>query len=162
MKKLINPSNILACVSFVFALVMVILYAVNINTNGYFQGVKAQYVVLMCILTMVAACGIIGLNFLKFDGVAGKCVTIGNVALKVAIPVFMFIAALMLVQSRIEGFGYIFFSNVDVAKEVATPANISSAITSMVAIGFGAVAALVGIVAAFFQPKKEEPEPQQD
>ena len=156
-KKLLNASNIIACLTCVLALVMVILYAINVNVNGYFQGVKAQYVVLMCILTMVADVLIIGSSLLKLEGAPGLCLRVCVTALKIAVPVFMMVAALSLLQARIEGIGYIYGSNVDVAKEVATPANLASAGVAITAIAFGLVTSIAGMVGAFFQPKEEKP-----
>ena len=69
----------------------------------------------------------------------------------------MLIAAALinLVAARVEGLGFIYFSNADVALEVQTAANLSSAhgaIASMILLG---VAMLVAIVAAFFSIRKK-------
>lgn len=155
-KKIFTLSNIFACATFLFALVVLILYAVNFNTNGYFQGVRANNLVLLFILVMVFDLLIIGRSFVKVQGILDKVLDCATWTLKVLVPLFLIIGTLKLIQSRIEGFGYIFFSNVDVAKEVATPANLASAGVSITALVFGILAALVGIVGAFFLPKKEE------
>ena len=155
-KKIFSLSNIFACATFLLALVALILYAINFNVNGYFQGVRANNLVLLFILVMVFDLLIIGRSFLKFEGILEKVLDGVVWVLKVLVPLFLIIGTLKLIQSRIEGFGYIFFSNVDVAKEVATPANLASAGVSITALVFGILATVVGIVGAFFLPKKEE------
>lgn len=155
MKKYLNASNIVACITFIFALVVLILYAVNFNSNGYYQGVEAPGLILFTILTMVFSLGIIGLSFVKKEGTIAKVVLVADIVLKVCIALFLMLVAMNLVSSRVEGIGYIFFSNADVAKEVATPANVGSAMVSFVAIGFAVVGAIAGIVGSFFLPKEE-------
>lgn len=155
LKKLLSLSNILACVTFILSLVALILYAVNVNSTGYFQGVRADGLVLLLIFVMVFDLLIIGRSFLNFEGILDKVLDLLVMVLKVLVPLFIMIAILKLVQSRVEGFGYIFFSNVDVAKEVATPANIASAGVSITAIVFSAIAVIAALVGAFISPKKD-------
>lgn len=155
LKKLLSVSNIFACVTFILSLITLILYLVNINIAGYYQGVRVSGVVVLLILVMVFDCLIIARSLLKFEGIVDKVLDLASMALKVLVPLFLMITVLLLAQSRIEGLGYIFFSNEDVAKEVATPENIASANTAIVTIVFGAVAAVLGIVGAFFSPKKD-------
>ena len=156
MKKLLTASNIIACLSFVLSLLFLILYVANFNGSGYFQGVKAPYLVVLAIFVLVFDLLIIARSLLHLEGIVGKVVDIVVYVLKVLIPVFLFIGVMSLTQTRIEGFGYIFFSNVDVAKEVATPANVASAGLSITALVFGGLAALVSIVGAFFLPKEKQ------
>ena len=155
LKKLLSLSNILACVTFILSLVALILYAVNVNSAGYFQGVRADGLVLLLIFVMVFDLLIIARSFLNFEGILDKVLDLLVMVLKVLVPLFIMIAILKLVQSRVEGFGYIFFSNVDVAKEVATPANIASAGVSITAIVFSAIAVIAALVGAFISPKKD-------
>lgn len=155
MKKFVNASNIVAALSCVLALVTLILYVININVNGYYQGVTAPGVILFCILVMVFDLVIVGANFLKLEGILGKVVDIVVMALKVLVPCFLMIVAMILIQTRISGLGYIFFSNVDVIKEVQTPANLASAYVAIATIAFTVLGSLVGVVGAFFLPKKD-------
>ena len=157
MKKFLSASNIIACVSFILALIFVILYAVNINTNGYFQGVKANNLVLFAVLAMVLDLLILASVFIPLQGLAAKIVRVVVFVCKVLVPVFLVLAAMSLISARIEGLGYIFFSNVDVAKEVATPANIASATVAIAAVALGFASAIVSIVGSFFLPKEAEP-----
>lgn len=160
MKKYITVSNILACVSFLIALVFVILYAVNVNATGYFKGIKAGGVVLLSILVMVFDLLIIGRSFVKVEGVVAKCCDVCVMVLKVVVPVLLMLAAVNLLAARLDGLGYILFSNVDVKKEVATPENLGSAYLAITAIVFALVGAVEGIVAAFFLPKEKPVEEQ--
>ena len=160
MKKLLSPSNILACISFILALVFVILYAVNVSAEGYFQGIKAQNVVLFAILAMVFDLLVIVLPLLPAQGIAGKILGICGSVCKVLVPVFLVLGALNLLGARLEGLGYIYFSNVDVAKEVATPANLASASIAISAISTGLGSAIVSIVGSFFSPRVREAEKQ--
>ena len=114
------------------------------------------------ILVMVFDLLIIARGFVKVEGIVGKVLDIVVFALKVIVPVLLILAAINLIGTRIEGLGYIFFSNADVRKEVATPENVASATTSIVAVVFAGVAAVVSIVGAFFQPKAEKEEPQEN
>jgi len=159
-KKLLNACNCLTCASFILALVFVILYGVNVGSAGYFQGRGADGVVLFSILVMVFDLLIIGRSFVKVEGTVAKCVDVAVMALKVVVPVLLMIAALNLLGTRIEGIGYIFFSNADVAKEVATPANVASGTLAIVTVVFGIVTAVISIVAAFFLPKEQPVEEQ--
>ena len=158
MKKILNASNMLACVSCVLSLVFVILYAVNVNSAGYFQGNRAANLVLLAILAMVCNALIIGRSFVKVEGYALKALDVVVFVCKVLIPLFLIFAAISLLSARIEGLGYIYFSNVDVAKEVATPANLGSAGLAIATIVVGIVTAIISVVAAFFLPKHPEVE----
>jgi len=157
-QKFLSVGTILSGVVFLLSLFCLVVYEVNIHTNGYFQGVTAKYLVGMLILAMVLALLVFVRPFLPFKGGAEKFNDILTVILKIAIPVVLAVGLMGLVQSRIEGLGYIYFSNVDVAKEVATPANLASASVTITAISFAALAMVVGVVAAFFQPKNPEAE----
>ena len=60
-----------------------------------------------------------------------------------------------LIAGRVDGLGYIFFSNADVAKEVQTAANMGSARTAIWNMGFLGASLLFSIVAAFFSMRKK-------
>lgn len=156
MKKLLNASNIVACLVALLSLIALILYGANVSTKGFYQGMTIQNFVLLGVFTIVACLGIIGLSFLPKEGVVGKVVNVVTMVLKVLIPVFLFSIVLAAISSRISGLGYIFFSNENVRLEVATPENLASAGVAITTIIFAAVAGLVGIVGAFFLPKTEE------
>ncbi len=156
MKKLLSASNIIACLTAVLTLITLILYGINFASAGFYQGVAIKNIVLLGIFAIVFSLGIIGLSLVPVSGIAKKAVDVVAMVFKVLIPVFLFLIVFAALNSRIEGLGYIFFSNVDVRQEVATPANVASATLAIVTIVFAAVAAVAGIVGAFFLPKEEE------
>ncbi len=157
MKKLLSVSNILACVNFVLALIFLILYAANVGNAGYFQGAKVNNFVLLVIFAMVADLLIIALSALPIQGILGKVLGVVGAACKVIAPALLILAVMLLVSGRVEGLGYIYFSNADIAKEVGTPANLASAGLAITAVVFGTIAGVEGIVAAFFAPKEQQP-----
>ena len=155
-KKLLSGSNIVACLTTILSLIMLILYAVNVGGEGFYHGANVDNFVLLSILALVFSLLIIGLSLAPVKGVAAKVVNIVVMVFKVLVPVFLFIVLLAFVASRIEGFGYIYFANADVAKEVQTPANLASASGAITTIVFGALAAITGVVGAFFLPKENK------
>ena len=73
-----------------------------------------------------------------------------------AIALVAAIALITLVGTRVEGLGFIYFSNADVAKEVQTAENLASgsgAIASMAVLG---CSMLLGIVGAFCNLRKKD------
>jgi len=156
MKKFLSVSTIFACISFIFALAFLILYAVNVNVDGYFQGIKATNVVMFAVIALVLDLIIVVGTLPPVHGYAKNVVDVIICACKAFVPMLLAFGAMNLLSARLEGIGYILFSNVDVAKEVATPANVSSAVVSIVAISVALVAMLVSIVGAFMLPKEKE------
>ena len=89
-----------------------------------------------------------------FKGIAGRLAALLCGALQIVAPVVLAYCLINLIGGRIEGLGFIYFSNADVAKEVQTAANLSSAtwaIASMVAYG---VSMLAAVIASFVDVKK--------
>ena len=156
MKKLLSVGNIIACLCFILSLVGLILYVANVNGDGFFKGHNVDGVIAYCVLAMVFSLLIIAASFLPRNGIVGKIVDIVVMVLKGLIPVMMFLAVMALTAERVAGFGYIFFSNEDVRKEVATPANLASAYLAITTLVFDGIAAVAGIVGSFFLLKKED------
>ena len=156
MKKVLSAGNIITCLSCIFGLIGLIIYAVNVNSEGFFRGNRVAAVVTFGVIAMIAAVVVILLTILPVKGGAAKVVDLLVMVCKVLVPVMLMIAAMTLLANRVAGFGYIFGANEDVRAEVATAENIASAMVAMVAIGFDYVAAIAGIVAAFFLPKRED------
>ena len=85
----------------------------------------------------------------------GKIVELITGVLRIGAPALLAFALMNLVAGRVDGLGYIYFSNADVAKEVQTAANLASAqsaIWSMILIG---AAMLIAVIAAFFSLRKK-------
>ena len=155
-KKLLSASNIIACLAAVVSIISLILYGANFGGAGFYHGVAIPLYVMFGIFAIVAALAVIGLSLVPAKGMLGKVLDVVVMVLKVLIPVFLFIMTFNAISSRVEGFGYIYFANVDVKLEVQTPENLASAGLAITNIIFTAIAALIGLVGAFFLPKKEE------
>ena len=156
MKKLLSVSNIIACLCFILSLVGLILYVANVNGDGFFKGHNVAGIGVYCGFAMAFALLIIAASFLPRNGAAGKIIDIVVMIFKVLIPVMMFLAVMALTAERVAGFGYIFFSNEDVRKEVATPANLASAYLAITTLVVDGIAAVAGIVGSFFLLKKAD------
>ncbi|MCR5771121.1 MAG: hypothetical protein K6G87_07835 [Butyrivibrio sp.] len=156
MKNKVSAGMIAGCVTFVCALLGFILYLININASGYFQGGSVPQAQLFVILSMVTIAIAICLYFVKVKGIAGKIADIAGDILSVVSPVLLSASLMTLVGSRVEGFAFIYFSNADVLTEVQTPANLSSAHVAIANIVVMAIAIVAGIVWAFLGKKKNE------
>ncbi len=131
-----------------------VAYNVNITGEGYFHGAgvatAARYMVIAIVLGVVA----IVLTQLPVKGIALKVANVLSDIARIASPALFIGAVLTIVSARVEGFAFIYFSNPEVLQEVQTPANISSAHGAMINIACLVVAAVVGIVSAFFSARK--------
>lgn len=136
------------------AIVSFVIYSVNIGGSGYFQNAAVGAMPLTW--AAVAALAIaVALSMVGLKGIAGKLAALLCGALQIVAPVVLAYCLISLIGGRIEGLGFIYFSNADVAKEVQTAANLSSAtwaIASMVAYG---VSMLAAIIASFVDVKKD-------
>jgi len=136
-----------ALVTAVLALVSVIVYTVNISSEGYFQNASVTNLAVFCILAVVMLAAAVALGLLEVKGAAATAVELVTGALQLAAPVLLMLCLVNLAAARAEGLGFIYFSNADVLLEVQTPANLSSAagtIANMVCLGIAAVAGMVG------------------
>lgn len=135
----------------ILALASLIVYGVNISSAGYFQNATVSSMTTYGIPAIVLLVLVIILAQLKLTGGAAAAVEIISGAMRIAIPVLLTLCLINLIAARAEGLGYIYFSNADVALEVQTPENLSSAtgtIANMICLAVSAVAAMV---AAFFR-----------
>ncbi len=133
-----------------------ITYQVNIAGEGYFQNAVVAQAVIYPVIALVLEILVVVLAQISLKGAAVKAVDIVSGALRIVIPVLLVIAAMNVVSSRVEGFAFIYFSNQEVLQEVQTPANMASAHGAIANIVLLGVAAVVGIVAAFFSVEKKE------
>ena len=154
-KRLLRPLNIVYLVIAVLSLVSLIFYSVNISAEGYYQAMKVGGMVGLSILVIVLALIPVVCDFLKFDGVVGKVVNVVSMACKVVAPCLLCMLAIKFLGTRVSGLGYIFFSNDDVKKEVATSANVSSAVVAIITTVLYLVTGITGVVAAFIAPKED-------
>ena len=151
--KKLTAGSVIAIVAAVLTVVSYIVYAVNLGGAGYFQGVAVAQMPLTwaAVAALVAAAA---LSLVKAEGAVGKVLSLVGGLLQIAAPVLLAYCLISLVGGRVEGLGFIYFSNADVAKEVQTAANMSSAtmaIASMVCYG---VSMLAAMVSAFVDTRK--------
>lgn len=149
MKKL-SVGAWITCIAAVLAIVALFVFMGN-TSSGYFKDNKPAGYEIYVILGAVALVGAIALK----TCVDNKWADLLAGCLQIAGPVLLAIALITLVGTRVEGLGFIYFSNADVAKEVQTAENLASgtgAIANMAILG---CSMLLGIVGAFFNLVKK-------
>ena len=136
-------------------LVSLIVYSTNVSGEGYFQGRSVSGMTLWLILAVVLLLAAVALKMLPLKGGADAGADLVSGLCQIGAPVLVALGLINLISSRVEGLGFIYFSNADVIKEVQTPANLASgsgAIASMVIMG---IALVLCIVAAFCSLRKK-------
>ena len=133
-----------------------ITYQVNIAGEGYFQNAVVAQAVIYPVIALVLEILVVVLAQVSLKGAAVKAVDVVSGAMRIVTPGLLVIAAMNVVSSRVDGFAFIYFSNQEVLQEVQTPANMASAHGAIANIVLLGVAAVVGIVAAFFSVEKKE------
>ena len=155
MMKKFSVGMCFAAVAALFTIVSLIVYSVNVGSEGYFQNATITNLVLFCVLAAVALVAAIALAFVNLPaGPAELGVNLVTGALQIIAPALLAVCLINLIAGRAEGLGFIYFSNADVLLEVQTPENLASAsgaIASMVVLGISTV---VGIIASFINIKK--------
>ena len=155
MKK-ISVGGWIAILAAVLTLVSLIVYSVNIGSEGYFKNAAVSNLVLWTVLALVMLLGAVILKQIELKGGAQKAVDVIAGAFQIGAPVLLALALINLVAARVEGLGFIYFSNADVILEVQTPANLASATGTIVSIVFYALALIVALIAAFCGLRKKE------
>lgn len=153
MNKKFSAGAWFAIAAAILAIVSFVIYSVNIGGAGYFQNaaVGAMPLTWAAVAALAVA---VAVSMVGFKGIAGRLAALLCGALQIVAPVVLAYCLISLIGGRIEGLGFIYFSNADVAKEVQTAANLSSAtwaIASMVAYG---VSMLAAVIASFVDVKK--------
>lgn len=153
MNKKFSAGAWFAIAAAILAIVSFVIYSVNIGGAGYFQNaaVGAMPLTWAAVAALAVA---VAVSMVGFKGIAGRLAALLCGALQIVAPVVLAYCLISLIGGRIEGLGFIYFSNADVAKEVQTVANLSSAtwaIASMVAYG---VSMLAAVIASFVDVKK--------
>ncbi len=134
----------------ILTLVSLIVYGVNISSEGYFKNGSVKNLVVYGVIVAVMLAAVIILAQQKLDGTAAKVAEIVSGILRIAAPVLLMLCLVGLISARAEGLGFIYFSNEDVLLEIQTAENMSSAtgtIANMICLGTAVVAAMI---AAFF------------
>ena len=140
----------------ILAVASLIVYGVNISSEGYFQNATVSSMMNYGIPAIILLVLVIVLAQLKLTGGAAAAVEIISGAMRIAVPVLLTLCLINLIAARAEGLGYIYFSNADVTLEVQTPENLSSATGTIACVVCLAVSAVVAMAAAFFRLTKKE------
>ncbi len=151
MKKL-SVGTWITCIAVLLAVVALIAYGSNIRGEGYYKDAAVNNLPL-AVWGAVICLALAAVMYLLKDG---KIVEIVTGILRVGAPALLAYALMNLIAGRVDGLGYIFFSNADVAKEVQTAANMGSARTAIWSMALLGAAMLVAVVAAFFSLRKKD------
>ena len=151
MKKL-SVGAWITCIAVVLAIVAFFVYSGNISGEGYYKDAAVNNLPLMVWGAVAALAVAVALCVAK----GGKVTEILSGVLRIGAPALLAWALMNLIAGRVDGLGYIYFSNADVAKEVQTAANLGSAQTAIWSMALLGVAMLIAVVAAFFSLRKKE------
>ncbi|MCI8539488.1 MAG: hypothetical protein HFF18_12680 [Oscillospiraceae bacterium] len=156
MLKKLSAGAWISLIAAVLTLVSVILYTVNINSEGYFKNASVTNLTVYAILALILFLAAAALGQVKLSGGAATAVELLSGAMQIVAPVLLALCLISLIAARAEGLGFIYFSNADVILEVQTPANLASAtgsIASMIALG---VAIVIGLAGAFCPVRRKD------
>ena len=150
MKKL-SVGAWITCIAVVLAIVAFFVYSGNIGGEGYYKDAAVNNLPLMVWGAVAALAVAVALCVAK----GGKVTEILSGVLRIGAPALLAWALMNLIAGRVDGLGYIYFSNADVAKEVQTAANMASAQSAIWSMGLLGAAVLIAVVAAFFSLRKK-------
>lgn len=152
--KKVSGGSVVAVFSVILMVVSFLLYTFNVSGVGYFHNAAVKAAPLTWLAAAMVAVAVV-LSCLKTQGAAKKIIALISGVLQIAAPAVIAFVLISVIGARMEGLGFIYFSNADVAKEVQTAENMASAsgaIASMVAYG---VTMIVSVFAAFFTLQKD-------
>ena len=153
MNKKFSAGAWFAIAAAILAIVSFVIYSVNIGGAGYFQNaaVGAMPLTWAAVAALAVA---VAVSMVGFKGIAGRLAALLCGALQIVAPVVLAYCLISLIGGRIEGLGFIYFSNADVAKEVQTAANLSSATWAIASMVAYSVSMLAAVIASFVDVKK--------
>ena len=151
MKKL-SVGAWITCIAVVLAIVAFFVYSGNIGGEGYYKDAAVNNLPLMVWGAAAALAVAVALCTAK----GGKVTELLSGALRIGAPCLLAWALMNLIAGRVDGLGYIYFSNADVAKEVQPAANMASARSAIWSMALLGAAMLVAVVAAFFSLRKKD------
>ncbi len=155
MLKKFGIATYLALATFILTIISWILYGVSVSAAGYFHQVPVAFVVLFTIFALLCLLLAIAISFIPKKGALEKILPIVQSILLIGASVFLISTALNIIGSRAEGFGYIFFSDANLAGEVKTADNLHSASLSITTFIFYLVTWLVSVITPFFSLTKK-------
>ena len=136
----------------ILAIASLVVYRADISSEGYFQNAAVTNFELWCALggaLLLLAIILCLANKGRFTDLLGGCC-------QIAAPAVLALALINLVAARIEGLGFIYFSNADVLLEVQTEANLASASGAIANIALLGIGMLVAILSAFSNLRKKK------
>lgn len=140
----------------IFSLVAVIIYGVNGNMDGQFNGLNESSVIVLSVLSIIFSAAIVVLSNLSFEGNTKKIVDFAITLLKIVLVVMLILSFMLFLYSRAEGFAFIFGSDDNAQDAAQTDANMATASVAICGLVFYFIAWLASLVAVFFSPRKEE------
>ena len=155
MIKKLSVGAWITCLAVIASIVSIILYNSNLAAEGYFKNADVTNVVLFSILAIAALLAAIIIKLIDLDGIAAKIADICAGICQIAAPVLLAANTINIVAARVQGLGYIYFSNADVAMEVQTPENLASASGAITCIVFFAIAMVIALIGAFCSLRKK-------
>lgn len=151
MKKL-SIGAWITCIAAVLAVIAFFVYSGNIGGEGYYKDAAVNNFPLF----VWGAVACLALAVILYLVKGGKITEIITGVLRIGAPALLAYAVMNLIAGRVDGLGYIYFSNADVAKEVQTAANLASAQSAIWSMALLGAAMLVAVIAAFFSLRKKE------
>jgi len=156
--KKCGVGSYLTCLAFLLTIVSWILYGVNVNSAGYFQGQSVPFVVLFNIFALLCFLLALVLAFLPTKTpLLNKVFFILQSVLLIGGAIFLMANAINFIGARAQGLGFIFGAD-DNAKAGFTADDYQSAMSSIVTFLFYLVTWLIALIAPFFSlTRKEKP-----
>ncbi len=151
MKKL-SAGAWITCIAAVLAVIAFIVYSGNIGGEGYYKDAAVSNLPLLVWGAVICLAAAVGIRVAK----GGKITEILSGVLRIGAPALLAYGLMNLIAGRVDGLGYIFFSNADVAKEVQTAANMASARSAIWSMALLGAALLAAVVAAFFSLRRKD------
>ncbi len=148
----------LTLAAFALNLLAFIFYGVNVSSSGYFYGSSVPAIVWYASFELVELLAILVLAQVRLHGTAGRVLTFIKGAMQIVAAILPALALVTFIEARVEGLGFIYFSNEEILATIQTAENIFSATTAIVGFVLFGLTWLLACVAAFFRVQKwEEP-----
>lgn len=143
----------ITCLSAILSVIALIIYTISVKNEGYFQNQSVSNLLLYVLVAAVLFVGAIVVAQLGSESSVVPKLLSG--IMQVVAPVLVVASAISLIAARVEGMGFILFSNPEVLKEVQTPANLTSVNLTIATIALLVVTMIFGWIGAFCNLKKK-------
>lgn len=135
----------------VLSIVSLIIYSLNCSMEGYFKDMSNGLITILSVSAIIISVAAIVLAQFDVGGTGGAVKGVVIDVFRIAAAAMLIGATLFFLECRVDGFGYIFFSDFDVLAAIQTPENMSSANTAIVGIIFYAISGIAAIAGTFFE-----------